>query len=42
MVGGAIGEHWGKSAAFVAAGIICLLPLVLIARWNEARDASAN
>jgi predicted MFS family arabinose efflux permease len=42
MIGGAVGEHWGKEAAFVAAGVICLLPLGLIVRWNEARDASAR
>ena len=30
------------ATAFVVAGIICLVPLALIARWNEARDASAN
>lgn len=41
LLGGVIGQHAGKPAAFVSAAALCLLPLVFVARWPRARDASA-
>lgn len=42
MIGGAIADHFGKGFAFVVAAILCLVPLALIARWDEACAASAG
>lgn len=42
IAGGAIADHWGKPAAFVAASIVCLLPIALVQNWESARRASAG
>jgi len=42
LVGGAVGEHFGKGTAFVVAAVFCLFPLIFVARWEGARRASAG
>jgi predicted MFS family arabinose efflux permease len=38
--GALLADHLGKTATFIAATIVCLLPGVLLVRWDEAARAS--
>jgi MFS family permease len=42
IAGGAIADHFGKPAAFIAAAIVSLLPIGLLRNWETARAASAG
>jgi MFS transporter, PAT family, beta-lactamase induction signal transducer AmpG len=39
---GVLADHVGKGPVLVLAAVVCLLPLALLARWNEAARASAD
>lgn len=41
VLGGLLGDRVGFSATFLVAGLVCLLPLLLLGRWRSAAAASA-
>lgn len=41
MLGGGVADVFGKKTAFVAATLVCLVPLPLVRRWDDASRASA-
>ncbi len=41
MAGGALGDHASRGAVFVVGGVVSLLPLLLVARWERAAHASS-
>lgn len=40
MIGGFLADQAGRTTAFVFATIVCVLPVVLLVRWDEAAAAS--
>jgi predicted MFS family arabinose efflux permease len=42
IAGGFIADRLGKPTAFVAAAIVCLMPISLLRDWDRARSASAR
>jgi predicted MFS family arabinose efflux permease len=42
QLGGSLADKLGKSTVLALAAVTCLLPLVLLARWDRAATASAD
>jgi predicted MFS family arabinose efflux permease len=42
LAGGLIADRLGKETAFIAATIVCLLPGVLLPKWDAAAEASRS
>jgi hypothetical protein len=42
MLGGIIADWQGKSATFVVATIICVLPLYFLRNWDRSAEASRS
>ncbi|MEA2748172.1 MAG: transporter, family, beta-lactamase induction signal transducer AmpG [Myxococcales bacterium] len=42
LIGGILADRGGLLVAFVAASVVCALPVVLLPKWREAASASAD